>query len=36
MNKAIILLNNIYYLLIKFYTYFLFYSNRLYNKFKKK
>ena len=35
MNKLIILLNNIYYLLIKFYTYFLFYSNRLYNKFKK-
>lgn len=35
MNKAIILLDNIYYLLIKFYTYFLFYSNRLYNKFKK-
>lgn len=35
MNKAIILVNNIYYLLIKFYTYFLFYSNRLYNKFKK-
>lgn len=35
MNKVIILLNNIYYLLIKFYTYFLFYSNRLYNKFKK-
>ena len=35
MNKVIILLNNIYYLLIKFYTYFLFYFNRLYNKFKK-
>ena len=35
MNKVIILLNNIYYLLIKFYTYFIFYSNRLYNKLKK-
>jgi hypothetical protein len=35
MNKVIILLNNIYYLLIKFYTYFLCYSNKLYNKFKK-
>jgi len=35
MNKLIILLNNIYFLLIKFYTYFLFYSNKLYNKFKK-
>ena len=29
MNKLIILLNNIYYLLIKFYTYFLCYSNKL-------
>jgi hypothetical protein len=35
MNKLIILLNNIYFLLIKFYTYFLFYSNKLYNKLKK-
>lgn len=35
MNKIIIIFNNIFYLIIKFYTYFLFYSNKLYNKFKK-
>lgn len=35
MINLFILLNNIYFLLVKFYTYFLFYSNKLYNKIKK-
>lgn len=35
MNKIIILLNNLYYLFIKIYTYSIFYSNKLCNKFKK-
>ena len=34
MNKIIILLNNLYYLFIKIYTYSIIYSNKLYNKFK--